>query len=77
MLVHQRPIEFTVFRGFGWFSQLGVRVAELETKRILLEAYRVQQEKSSQTAAIPTFYKKACICFIRSMFDAVLESTEC
>ena len=33
---------------------------EMETKRILLEAYKERQQKAAAAGAIPSFYKKAC-----------------
>ena len=32
----------------------------METKRILLEAYKERQQKAAAAGAIPSFYKKAC-----------------
>lgn len=42
-------------------------LAELETKRILLEAFKERQQKNAQSGTLPTFYKKVLfeiiLCF--------------
>lgn len=32
----------------------------METKKILLEAYKERQQKAAAAGAIPSFYRKAC-----------------
>jgi serine/threonine-protein phosphatase 2A regulatory subunit B'' len=36
-------------------------MAELETKRILLEAFKERQQKNAQAGVLPTFYKKVLL----------------
>lgn len=42
--------------------------AEVETKKILLEAYKERQQKATAAGAIPSFYKKAISCPSQCMF---------
>lgn len=37
---------------------LNLQLAELETKRILLEIFKERQRKSAEAGSIPSFYKK-------------------